>query len=102
MRNCPAMQPPQPLRISFGWKWFSQTWLLFSKARLFIFGLAILSGFLSVFVNIVPFVGKIAGGFFYPLIMGGGIHVLAEIDRGRPRDINGFFTPITDSSLFKK
>jgi hypothetical protein len=96
------MRSPRPLPVSFGWNSLAQTWQLFSRARGKILGFAALSIAISFGVSMIPGVGMIAAGFFYPMILGGGIRLLAALDRGENPKVDDFFAPITDGALFKR
>ena len=98
----PTLRQSKPLDLSFGWTWFPKTWTLFSKAPWPIFGFALLGGFITLAISIVPVLGKVVSGFFYPLLLGGGIRVLSTIDSGRAVDMADFFAPLTDRALFRR
>ncbi|MEK8088208.1 BPSS1780 family membrane protein [Thermithiobacillus plumbiphilus] len=80
-----------------GVAWFKESWRLFMRAPLLVFGQILLILLLGFVTSMLPLFGSLAASIFGPVLLAGFFYTLADLDQGRTplfsRLFDGFQAP---------
>ena len=84
-----------------GRQWFVDGWKLFTKNPLMLILGTVIWILLEVLLAFLPIIGEILDGLIFPVMYGGFLYAIREVDEQRKMKINHFFQGFIDSTKLK-
>ena len=84
-----------------GRQWFVDGWKLFTKSWLLLILGAVIWVLIEVGLALIPVAGEIIDGLFFPVLYGGFLFGIREVDQQRELKISHFFQGFIDQSKLK-
>lgn len=88
----------QGFTLKDGRQWFFDGWKLFTKSPLLLFLGAVIWMLLEVTLAFLPVIGEIVDGLLFPVLYGGFLFGIREVDEQRKIKFKHFFQGFTDQS----